>query len=105
MFESGMDVPIEFLRGVLGLLGMACAYMAGRASAAVRRGWQKPSRLYGWIIRTVLCLSAVAFRHWLDIVDVIIWALAAVAFSAAFWDTSREKKQEDLTQTIFPDER
>jgi len=99
-----MSVPIEFLRGVLGLLGMACAYMTGRTAAAVRKGWHKPSRLYGWIIRTVLCLTAVAFRYPLDVVDVIVWALAAVAFSAAFWDTSRERKQEDLTHTIFPDE-
>jgi hypothetical protein len=95
---------MEFLRGVLGLLGVACAYMAGRTAAAVRKGWHKPSRLYGWIIRTVLCMSAVAFRYPLDMVDAIVWVLAAVAFSAAFWDTSRERKQEDLTHTIFPDE-
>jgi len=95
---------MEFLRGVLGLLGIACAYMAGRTAAAVRKGWHKPSRLYGWIIRTVLCLTAVAFRYSLDMVDVMVWALAAVAFTFAFWGTSRDKKQEDLTHTIFPDE-
>jgi hypothetical protein len=99
-----MNVPMEFLRGVLGLLGIACAYMAGRTAAAVRKGWHKPSRLYGWIIRTVLCLTAVAFRYSLDMVDVMVWALAAVAFTFAFWGTSRDKKQEDLTHTIFPDE-
>ena len=99
-----MNVPIEFLRGVLGLLGLACAYMTGRTAAAVRKGWHKPSRLYGWIIRTVLCLSAVAFRYSLDVVDILVWALAAVAFCLALWGTSREKEPEDLTQTIFPDE-
>ena len=95
---------MEFLRGVLGLLGVACAYMTGRTAAAVHKGWHKPSRLYGWIIRTVLCLSAVAFRYSLDMVDVMVWALAAVAFTFASWGTSRDKKQEDLTHTIFPDE-
>lgn len=94
---------MEFLRGVLGLLGIACAYMTGRSAAAVRKGWQKPSRLYGWIIRTVLCLGAMAFRFPLDFVDMLVCALAAVAFSAALWSTSREKPQEDLTRTIFPD--
>lgn len=94
---------MEFLRGVLGLLGVACAYMAGRTLAAVRKGWLKPSRLYGWIIRTVLCLSAVAFRYSLDIVDILIWALSAVSFTFALWSTSREKPREDLTDTIFPD--
>jgi len=94
---------MEFLRGVLGLLGVGCAGMTGRSFAAVRKGWQKPSRLYGWIIRTVLCLAAVAFRYPLDLVDILVWALAAVAFTFAFWSTSREKPEEDLTRTIFPE--
>src|ERR1035438_9159529 len=99
-----MHAPIEFLRGLVGFIGIGCAYLAGRSTVAVRKGWQKPSRLTGWILRTALCLGAVAFRHPLDIADVAVLALAAVAFSAAVWDTSREKKQEDLTRTIFPDE-
>ena len=98
-----MPVSMEFLRGVLGLLGIGCAYMTGRSAVAVRKGWQKPSRLYGWIIRAVLCLAAMAFRFPLDFVDILVWALAAVAFSAALWNTSREKPEEDLTSTIFPE--
>jgi hypothetical protein len=94
---------MEFLRGVLGVICIGCAYMAGRTFAAVRKGWHKPSRLYGWIIRLVVCLAAVAFRHPVDIVDIVIWALSAVSFSAALWDVSRERKEEDLTRTIFPD--
>jgi hypothetical protein len=96
-----MPVSMEFLRGVLGLLGVACAYMAGRSAVAVRKGWQKISRLYGWIIRSVLCLLAMAFRFPLDFVDILVWALALVAFTTAFWSTSRQKPQEDLTRTIF----
>jgi hypothetical protein len=98
-----MPVSMEFLRGVLGLFGLACAYMTGRSAAAVRKGWQKLPRLYGWIIRSVLCLGAMAFRFPLDFVDILVWALAAVAFTSAFWSTSREKPQEDLTHTIFPE--
>jgi hypothetical protein len=94
---------MEFLRGVLGLLGIGCAYMAGRSAVAVRKGWQKISRLYGWIIRSLLCLLAMAFRFPLDFVDILVWALALVAFTAAFWNTSRQKPQEDLTRTIFPE--
>ena len=94
---------MEFLRGVLGLFGVACAYMAGRSAVAVRKGWQKISRLYGWIIRAVLCLLAMAFRFPLDFVDILVWVLALVAFTIAFWSTSREKPQEDLTRTIFPE--
>ena len=98
-----MPVSMEFLRGVLGLLGVASAYMAGRSAVAVRKGWQKISRLYGWIIRSVLCLLAVAFRFPLDFVDILVWTLALVAFTVAFWSTSRQKPQEDLTHTIFPE--
>ena len=94
---------MEFLRGVLGLLGIASAYMTGRSVIAVRKGWQKVSRLYGWIIRGVLCLLAMAFRFPIDFVDVLVWALALVAFSAALWSTSRHKPEEDLTRTIFPE--
>jgi hypothetical protein len=46
----------------------------------------------------------VAFRYPLDLIDAVVWTLAAVAFSAALWETSRKKKHEDLSQTIFPDE-
>jgi len=99
-----MHVPIEFVRGVLALIGGGCAYMTGRTAAAVRKGWHKPSRLYGWIIRTVLCAAFVAFRHALDAADIVVWSLMAMAFLSAFLSTSREKHEEDLTRAIFPDE-
>jgi len=99
-----MPVSMEFLRGVLGLIGIGCAFMLGRALGAVRKGWQKPTALYGWIIRTFLCLGALLIRHIIDISALVIWLLAAVAFAVALWDASREKKQEDLTHSIFPDD-
>jgi hypothetical protein len=99
-----MPVSMEFLRGMLGLFGIGCAYLTGRSFVAVRKGWQKSSRLYGWIFRTVVCLLAMAFRFSLDFVDMLMWALAVVAFGIGYWNTSREKPQEDLTRTIFPDE-
>jgi hypothetical protein len=98
-----MPVSMEFLRGVLGLIGIACAYMMGRSLAAVRKGWQRPSRLYGWMIRTVLCLGALTIRHPIDIGDIVVWGIAAAAYGIALWTASREKPQEDLTDTIFPE--
>jgi hypothetical protein len=95
---------MEFLRGVLGLIGIGCAYMVGRSVVAVRQGWQKPSRLYGWIVRTILCLAAIVIRHSIDAAAIAIWSLSAIAFAVALWNASREKKQEDLTHTIFPDD-
>ena len=95
---------MEFLRGLLGLLGMAAAFMTGRSAVAVRRGWQKPPRLYGWVIRTVLCAVAVAFRNRVDTVDLIVWGLAAVALAGGMVSVLRHKPPEDLTRRIFPDE-
>ena len=95
---------MEFLRGLLGFLGMAAAFMAGRSAVAVRKGWQKPSRLYGWAIRTAVCVVAVAFRNPVDTVDLIVWGLAALAFAAGMWSALHQKPPEDLTRQIFPDE-
>jgi hypothetical protein len=99
-----MAVPTEFLRGLLGFLGFSSAFMTGRSAVAVRKGWQKSSRLYGWAVRTVVCVAAVAFRNPMDTVDFIVWGLAAVAFAAGMRSVSRQKPPEDLTRRIFPDE-
>ena len=95
---------MDFLRGLLGFLGMAAAFMAGRSAVAVRKGWQKPSRLYGWAVRTLVCVVAVAFRNRLDTVDVIVWGLAAVGFAGGILSALRQKPPEDLTGQIFPGE-
>jgi hypothetical protein len=95
---------MEFLRGLLGFLGMSAAFMTGRSAVAVRKGWQKPSKLYGWAIRTLVCVVAVAFRNPLDTVDLIVWGLAVVALAAGMGSVLRAKPPEDLTRRIFPDE-
>jgi hypothetical protein len=99
-----MAVPTEFLRGLLGFLGLSSAFMTGRSAVAVRKGWQKPSRLYGWAIRTAVCVVAVAFRNPVDTVDLIVWGLVALAFAAGMQSVLRHKPPEDLTRRIFPDE-
>jgi hypothetical protein len=97
-------VPNEFLRGFLGLLALACAYMTGRTLVALRKGQLKVSRLYGWVIRTVLCLLALSFRHPVDGVSLTIWALVLLAFGGGFWQASHQRPPEDLTNEIFPPE-
>ena len=94
---------MEFLRGVLGVIGLGCAYMAGRSLVAFRKGWQKISRLYGWAIRMTVCLAAVAFRHSVDMVDIAIWVVAGVAFAGGCWNTYHQKPPEDLSREIFPE--
>jgi hypothetical protein len=104
IFEM-MPVSMEFLRGVLGLIGIGCAFMMGRSAAAWRKGWQKRSRLYGWTVRAAACMLALMIRHPLDATAVIVWAAAAAALAFGYWNTWRARREEDLTRTIFPDEQ
>ena len=98
-----MPLSLEFMRGILGFIGIGCAFMFGRSVVAVRRGLEKQSRLIAWAIRVMLCLGAVAFRHSVDAADIIVWALAAAVFGLGVWQTSRPRKEEDLTHEIFKD--
>ena len=98
-----MPVSLEFLRGALGVLCILFAHMAGRSGAAVRKRQQKVSRVYAWVLRAMVCGIGVALRHSLDSIDIGVWVLSAAAFAAGWWDSSREKKTEDLTQQIFPE--
>ena len=97
-----MPVSLEFIRGIVGVIGIGCAYMTGRAYVLYRKGLEKQFRFYGWIFRTVLCMTAVGLRHNLDTADIVIWILAAAAFAIAVWQHVRAKPEEDLTKTIFP---
>ncbi len=99
-----MPASFEFLRGVLGIIGLGCAYMAGRLLAAVHKGWQKPSRLYGWVIRAVVCLAAIVFRHNVDLIAMALWGIAAALFCIAYMQSLHQKPPEDLTHEIFPHE-
>jgi len=99
-----MPVSLEFMRGILGFIGIGCAFMMGQSVVAVQRGSQKQSKLIGWAIRVLLCLGAVAFRHSVDAADIAVWSLSALAFGLAVWESSRPKKEEDLTKTIFHDQ-
>ncbi|HTS65466.1 MAG TPA: hypothetical protein VMH28_25770 [Candidatus Acidoferrales bacterium] len=96
-----MPVSFEFLRGTLGIIGLGCAYMAGRSLLLVRKGWLKLSKLYGWLIRAFVCLSAIVFRHPVDTMAVVIWCLSAVAFGLAYWQAAHQKPPEDLSRQMF----
>ena len=99
-----MSVSFEFLRGVLGVLGVFFAYVAGRTGARVRKGAEKLTRFYGWLVRAAACIIVVSIRHPVEAMDIVIWLLCAAAFGLAWWDASRARTQEDLTHQIFPEQ-
>ena len=94
--------PTGLLRGLLGLIGIGSAFMAGRTMAAVRQGLLKPGRHYAWMVRAVVCLAALAFRHSPDAVMIGAWALSAVVFAGGWWQASHPKPPEDLSREIVP---
>jgi hypothetical protein len=96
-----MPVSFEFLRGVLGVLAIFFAHVAGHSGAQVRKGRQKLTRLYGWVFRATACLVVVSIRHPLGALDIAIWILSAAAFATGWWDASRDRPQEDLSQEMF----
>jgi hypothetical protein len=95
---------MEFLRGILGVVGIACAFMAGRSIALHRRGRQKIYYVYAWVFRMAACLIAVAYRNPLDTADIAIGSLAACAFASALWTNLRVKNEEEPPIRIFTDE-
>jgi hypothetical protein len=99
-----MPVSFEFLRGVLGVLCILFAYMAGKTAARVHQGTVKISRLYGWVLRAAACGGVLALRHSVDSVAFAVWILAAAAAGAGWWFASRPSvPPEDLTSQIFPE--
>jgi hypothetical protein len=97
------SIPIEFLRGVLGVLCVFFAHMAGRSAALVRLGHQRPARLYAWIVRVLLCAVFVFFRQGLDFVGILVIALTSIAFGAGMYLVTHHKPPEDLSHQIFPE--
>jgi hypothetical protein len=97
-------MSFEFLRGAIGVIGVGCAFMTGRALASIRKGWMKPSRLTAWVLRVLVCLGALVIRHPVDTVAIAVWVCAALALAAGWLAAMRQKPPEDLTREIFPGE-
>ena len=96
--------PIAFLRVLLGLIGIGAAFMAGRTMAAVRQGLIKAGRHYAWMVRAVVCLAALAFRHAPDAILIGACALSVAAFAGGWRQAMHPKPHEDLSHEIVPRE-
>jgi uncharacterized membrane protein len=91
-----MPVPLDFLRGVLGVLAILFAHVLGRSIVRVRRGMIRSRSLYGWVIRTLLCAAAVLWRRGFDGISISVLVVAAASLALGAWQEQRPKKQEDL---------
>ena len=99
-----MPVSLEFLRGLLGGLSIFFAHFLGRTIVKVSKGKERKRALYTWTLRLILTLGAVCYRS-VDRLAIAILALDVVAFAVGWWDEWRPKREEDLTRTMFPEDR
>src|SRR5437879_118373 len=99
-----MPVSLDFLRGLLGGLSLFFAHFLGRAIVKVSKGRERKRALYMWTLRFALTVGAVVYRS-VDRLAIIILALDVAAFAVGWWDEWRPKHEEDLTHTIFPEDR
>lgn len=97
------NLPIEFIRGVLGLLCLFFGYMGGRAAAAVAKGRVPGRRLFTWIARMVLCSSGLIIRSRIDTIAIAVWVAELGVFALGYWMLQNERPPEDLTHEIFPE--
>jgi hypothetical protein len=97
-----MRVSFELFRVVLAVIGVGCAFMAGRSLAALRKGWAPSKRVNGWVIRGVVCVTAIVFRHSVDELAIGAWLMAALAAGTGYWIVQNQKPPEDLSHEIVP---
>ena len=95
-----MPVPLDFLRGLLGLFCLFFAHFLGRSIVRARRGGGVRS-LYGWLVRTLIAAGAILWRRGLDTLAIVVYTLAAASLVIGIWDEQRPRKQEDLTGAMF----
>jgi hypothetical protein len=97
------NVPIEFMRGVVGLLCLFFGYMGGRAAGAVAKGLQPGRRLITWFLRMAVASALLMFRNPIDTLVIAIWLLELALFGLGYWLVRNQKPPEDLTHEIFPE--
>lgn len=97
---ENMPIPLDFLRGLLGLLCLFFAHLLGRSIVRMRRGRGARS-LYGWLVRTLITAGAILWHRGLDTIAIVFYTLSAASLVIGVWDEQRPKKQEDLTREIF----
>jgi hypothetical protein len=99
-----MPASLEFMRFLLGGMSVFFAHFLGRTVVQVSKGRKGRRPLYTWTLRTILTLGAISYWG-VDRMVLIVIALDAVAFALGWWDEWRPKREEDLTRTMFPEDR
>ena len=95
-------MPTGLFQTLLGALGVVFAHFLGRGAVRLRRGQIKRGVAVAWALRTTVCVYAVFYLGGLRWPFLTVFALAAMSLAAGVWLEARPKKEEDLTQVMFP---
>jgi|YNPBryBLVA2012_1023415.scaffolds.fasta_scaffold00086_19 hypothetical protein len=94
-------VPLNLVRAALGLLTLFFAHFLGRMIVRLRQG-RPGARPGGWAIRFAVALGAILWSGGLDATAIVTLAGAGLAGGYGAWRESRPKKDEDLSELMFP---
>ena len=74
-------VPLELLRALLVPLAVFFGFMLGRSMVRVYRGAQRRSRMYGWLVRTLITVLAASWHYGVDRLIMVLLAALALAIA------------------------
>ncbi len=89
-------VPIQFLRLIVGLLGMLFAYGLGRAAVRLRRNGQPVTKALTWVLRTSVAVLAILWTGRFDALGIVLLALIAASCAAGVYLETRPRKTEEI---------
>jgi hypothetical protein len=92
------------MRAALGLLAVFFAHYLGRSAAGLYQRCEPRSRTITWALRTAVCMTAVLWRSGLDVLSLIVLALALLSLAAGVRAQLRPPKDEGLVKQMFPDD-
>lgn len=81
---------------------MLFAYALGKSIERRRRGRVRDSVLVAWSLRTLVAAFGVLWRVGFDLLAIAALVLAVLSGALGFWNEWKPKREEDLTDTIFP---
>lgn len=100
-----MPARMWILRVVVGLMCVGFAYFLGRSLALPQTHGRRGTGPASWGIRTALSGGAVLWGAGIDILAIVVYALAIASGAGGYFMGKRAKEpEEDPTKQMFPDD-
>ena len=87
---------MQFLRLVVGMLGVLFAYSLGRSVTRLRRNKQPVAKALTWFLRTAAALLAILWTGGFDALGIVLLSLIALSCAAGVYLEKRPRKAEEI---------